>query len=116
MRKGISRDTIEATIVYMKGHLQEKITRDQLAALAGLTPEHYSRVFNKFTGHSPFEYMRVLRVERALELLQRSPIKVKEVARRVGIDDPYYFSRMFKRLTGAAPSASKCTQTIGAGL
>jgi len=113
MRKAVSRDTIEATIVYMKGHLQEKITRDQLAGLAGLTPEHYSRVFKKYTGRSPFEYMMGLRVERALELLQRSPIKVKEVARRVGIDDPYYFSRMFKRMTGEPPSDRKVKQAIG---
>ncbi|MFB9277050.1 helix-turn-helix domain-containing protein [Cohnella cellulosilytica] len=106
MGKETPRDKIQAVILYMKRHLREKLTRDQLAEQAGLTPEHFSRVFKKRTGQSPVDYLIGIRVERAEELLRSTPLAIKEIARQVGFEDPYYFSRVFKKVTGAAPSDS----------
>ncbi|OXS54023.1 hypothetical protein B1A99_27705 [Cohnella sp. CIP 111063] len=106
MGKETPRDRIDTVIAYMKRHLGEKMTRDQLAEMAGLTPEHFSRIFKKHTGQSPVDYLIRIRVERAEELLRSTPLAIKEVAKQVGIEDPYYFSRVFKRVTGAAPSDS----------
>ncbi|MBW7455416.1 helix-turn-helix domain-containing protein [Paenibacillus sepulcri] len=95
---------IERTIMYMQDHLGENISREQLAAHVGLNPEHYSRMFRKYTGSSPVDYMTELRMEQAKKMLLRSTMSIREIARQVGYGDPYYFSRRFKKMAGIAPS------------
>lgn len=57
------------------------------------------------TGYSPNEFIRVLRMKKAAELLLERNLTVSEVAYRVGIDDPFYFSKCFKTQFGVSPSA-----------
>jgi AraC-like DNA-binding protein len=99
-----AREKIEKTIDYMKHHLSEPITREKLAALAGLNQEHYSRIFGKYKGISPGDYMTKLRIEEAKRLLVHSNKSILEISRLVGFGDPYYFSRRFKQMVGVAPS------------
>ncbi|MNC09437.1 HTH-type transcriptional activator Btr [compost metagenome] len=95
---------IEKTIAYMERHLHENITREDLAAQAGLNPEHYSRMFRKCKGTSPVEYITQLRMERAKKLLRGTTMSIGEIARQIGFEDPYYFSRRFKQMVGITPS------------
>lgn len=95
---------IEATAAYMKQHMHETITREALAELAGMTPEHYSRLFRKCTGQSPIDYLTGLRMERAKHLMRDSGHPIVAIARQVGFSDPYYFSRRFRQVFGQAPS------------
>ncbi|MBB6732954.1 helix-turn-helix transcriptional regulator [Cohnella zeiphila] len=53
-------------------------------------PEHFSRMFKKITGQSPVDYLTDLRIRQAQRLLRSSPLTIKEIATRVGIDDPSY--------------------------
>lgn len=95
---------IARSISYMGMHLRERITREELAAVAEMNPEQYSKSFKKMTGRTPTEYLTELRIARAQQLLQETPLTVKEVALRTGFDDPFYFSRRFKQATGRSPS------------
>lgn len=56
------------------------------------------------TGYSPNEYMRIIRMKKAAELLQNSDLTVTEVAYKTGINDPFYFSKCFKAQFGISPS------------
>lgn len=105
--KRLLKDRIEETALYMEAHFGDRLTRNQLAQMAGLNPEHYSRLFKTYKGQSPVDFLTELRIQAAKLLLQRPGITVKQVGRMVGFDDPYYFSRRFKLNTGAAPSAYK---------
>ncbi len=51
------------------------------------------------------EYLAILRVRRAQHLLRRTTLSVKEIAFRVGVRDPLYFSRLFRKVVGQSPRA-----------
>jgi YesN/AraC family two-component response regulator len=95
---------IERTIDYMVNHYNENITLERLAGIAGLSPSHYSRLFKKYAGHSPIDYLLHLRMDRAKELLVLSDYRLKAVAESIGYTDELYFSRMFKKIVGISPS------------
>ncbi|MFE4713919.1 helix-turn-helix domain-containing protein [Paenibacillus sp. NPDC056722] len=97
--------SMDRSITYLENHFSEKITREQLAALAGISSSHYSILFKRLTGFSPQEYLSRLRVHRAIELLISGSGTLREIAQKVGYKDEFYLSRRFKRQTGAAPSA-----------
>lgn len=69
-----------------------------------VSPNHLRTVFVKSTGRTPLQYLTELRVNEARQLLQTGRFSVKEVGSRVGIADPYYFSRVFHKVTGKRPS------------
>ncbi|SFF37975.1 Helix-turn-helix domain-containing protein [Paenibacillus algorifonticola] len=99
------RSKLGQTVEYMKRHYQKPITRDMLASMVGITPEHYSRAFKKHMGISPIDYLIAIRIDRAKGLLKETNATVRSIARQVGYEDPYYFSRRFKQEVGVAPSA-----------
>lgn len=68
-----------------------------------LSQRYFRRVFKERTGRSPKQMLTHLRIRRAGELL-RMGRAVKDVAVDVGLDDPYYFSRLFKKHTGVCPT------------
>ena len=55
------------------------------------------------TGFSPIEYFNHLKVQKACQYLLFTDLRVKEIADKLGIEDPYYFSRMFSKLMGMSP-------------
>ncbi len=99
-----AREKVEKTIAYMTEHLSDNMTREQLAAIIHLNPEHYSRIFKKYKGVSPVDYLASLRMEQAKRLLHASSESIRTIARLVGYEDPYYFSRRFKQVVGVSPT------------
>ena len=75
-----------------------------LARAAGLSPSHFTRLFRLWTGLPPGEYLLRKRVEQACKLLGDPTLSIKEVAARSGFDDPYYFSKVFRRVDGLTPT------------
>jgi Response regulator containing CheY-like receiver domain and AraC-type DNA-binding domain len=99
-------DWMESAIDYIRDHYWEELTRDQLASRYGVSPEHFSRLFKRETGHSFTDYVCRIRIRKAQELLQLHPQKMMgEIASLTGFHSEHYFSRKFKQIIGAAPSA-----------
>lgn len=77
---------------------------EALAAILGVTPQHLGRLFRRFLGRSPLDYLARLRLNRALQLLvDRPDLRVHEVGAAVGYPDPNYFIRLFRRYEGRTP-------------
>ena len=76
------------------------------AAMAKLpsSSDHLRRIFREATGRTPLEYLIELRVDEAKHLLKIGGFRIKEVALRTGFSDPYYFSRLFRKVTGTSPT------------
>lgn len=97
-------DIIADTIQLMQKKLHTVFGLDDFARMANLSTSHFSAVFRKKTGYAPIEYYNHLKVQKACQYLSFSNSSVKEIAYNLGIDDPYYFSRMFTKLMGVSPS------------
>lgn len=96
--------SISETQDYLRQHLDQRLTLDDMASHAGLSKSHFMRLFKEQTGFSPVDYFIHLKVQRACMLLAVTHQTVHEISQAVGYDDPYYFSRIFKRIVGIAPS------------
>ncbi|MGC3957754.1 MAG: helix-turn-helix transcriptional regulator [Verrucomicrobiota bacterium] len=72
--------------------------------MANISPSHFFAVFKRQTGFAPLDFFIRLRMQRACELLGTTSLSVKEVAAELGYDDPFYFSRVFKTVSGIAPT------------
>jgi AraC-like DNA-binding protein/mannose-6-phosphate isomerase-like protein (cupin superfamily) len=95
---------IESTIEHMVNYYHDDMNVGDLAGIAGLSTSHYSRLFKKYVGYSPIDYLTHLRIDRAKEMLALSDFRVKEVSQSVGYKDELYFSRTFKKIVGLSPS------------
>lgn len=89
---------------YLKAHFAENLSLDAMAAMAHLSAGYLSREFKRAAGCTISTYVNNLRIERAKELLQDGNMKNADIAAAVGIEDPVYFSRVFKKTTGFRPS------------
>lgn len=74
---------------------------------SGYCADHFRRRFKKIAGRTPTDYLLHLRIEHAKSMLDMHhsySISIKEVAAKSGFRDPFYFSSMFKKITGMSPS------------
>lgn len=97
-------DTIELSISFMQQNISQLLTLDELARLVNFSTSHYSALFRRKTGFSPIEYFNHLKIQKACQFLHFTDLRVKEIADKLGIEDPYYFSRMFSKLMGVSPN------------
>ena len=79
----------------------------EMAKLAGLSERCFRQVFKETTGQSPKRFHEGLRLELGRQLLRAGPIKLAEVADRLGFSSAFHFSRAFKRKFGYAPSSAR---------
>lgn len=95
---------IPRAIAYIRQHLDQPLTLQQVAGFVHLHPNHFSEVFKKETGQSYVEFVTRERMSRAAEILRSTPKKISEVAGEVGYEDIKYFSKQFKKAMGCTPS------------
>jgi len=103
-------DLINDTVHYMRAHLHERLNVEDFAALNNLSASHFSNLFRKSTGMPPIDYFIHLKMQKACQLLYSPSLKIKEIAYAIGYDDPYYFSRIFKKLMGISPEQYRILQ------
>jgi AraC-like DNA-binding protein len=101
--KGNSQN-IEKCIVYIQLHLNRRISVNQLAEIADLSPSYFFTLFKQKTGYSPITFINRLRMCHACRLLRETDWSVREVAAMLGYNDQFYFSRLFKLVNGVAPT------------
>lgn len=94
--------SVRAARDYLEAHYQEHVTLDVLAGVAGLSPFHLSRVFQKQTGLPPHAYLTHIRIRHARQLLQTG-LPLVEVALAAGFADQSHFTRSFRRVIGVTP-------------
>lgn len=91
-------------IHYMNENIGKQVRLAQIASYTGYSPSQFSARFVKDTGSPPIEYFNRMKIRYACRLLENSRLKINIICHKVGIADPYYFSRLFKRLTGLSPA------------
>ena len=95
---------IEVALQYIHAHLPSELTLEKVASVVFLNPVYFSQLFKQKTGHGCKEYVTQRRLERAMELLRDSELKVGDISERVGSPDVRHFSQIFRKKTGFTPS------------
>ena len=97
---------IEKAIKYVEDNISRSdLSVEELSRALGMSRVHLYKKLLQITGKSPIEFIRVIRLKRAAQLLRESQLHVSEVAYEVGFNNPKYFSRHFKDEFGVLPSA-----------
>lgn len=94
----------QAKIIMQEG-LRDNIEPETVASRVNMGYSKFRRVFKKYTGFAPFQYIQELRVQRSKELLAGTTLQLKNIAYEVGYDNADYFNTAFKRLTKMTPMA-----------
>jgi len=100
-------DIIERTVSFMQENITKMLKLEDLAVFANLSASHFSYTFKSKTGHAPIEYFNQLKIQQACQYIAFTNMSVKNIAITLGIEDQYYFSRMFTKLMGSSPSEYK---------
>lgn len=107
---GSENDLVTATIHLMRENIEKRLTLEEMAHHAGYSPSHFSKLFSDRTGHAPLTYFNQLKVQQACRLLDFTHLRVNQICFKLGFDDPYYFSRLFRKVMGISPQAYRGTK------
>lgn len=100
-------DIVTAAIHFMKENIEKKLTLQEIAAHTGYSSSHFSVLFSQRTGYAPLAYFNQLKIQQACQLLDFTDMKVNQVCYKIGIEDTYYFSRLFSKIMGMPPREYK---------
>ena len=96
-------DRIVPALSYLEENFTSQVRLEDLAALAFLSPDRFTRLFAAEMGCTPRDYLRHLRIERAKALLAATDLPIAWISRESGFSEAPYFSRMFRAATGMTP-------------
>lgn len=105
----------EQLVVNAIKYVEDNISRpelsvEELSQALGMSRVHLYKKLNQLTGKSPIEFIRVIRLKRAAQLLRESQLNVSEIAYQVGFNSPKYFSKYFREEFGVLPSTYRETE------
>ncbi len=95
--------TVAQVQEYIREHLSDKLTLADVAAVFGFSPGYLSQLFGKYGDSGFVEYITEARVAAAKEMLAQRDRKVYEIAELLGFESSFYFSKVFKKVTGLSP-------------
>lgn len=97
-------DPVQYILEYLQHHYMEPVSIDELGKSFGLDGRKLAYLFKKNVGISPLSYLTEYRLDKAKELLLLKSMSITEVAHCIGYSDALYFSRLFKKHLGMAPT------------
>lgn len=89
---------------YIKDHLQERLSLNQVAEVFEISPNYLSSLFKKYNDIGFSEYISQMKISKAKLLMEDYNMKIYEVADQLGFDNAFYFSKVFKKIEGCSPS------------
>ncbi len=95
--------SISKAVAYISKYYMQPINLTNVAAYVHLNPEYFCRLFKEETGNNFSNYLAGVRLNKAVELLKRTDLKVREIAEMVGYPNLSYFSTLFKKYYGVSP-------------
>lgn len=94
---------VKYTILYINKKISKKITRENLAEHSNVSPDYLTRIFKKEMGVGLWEYLNMIRLNSARNLLTYTGLQIKDVAKECGFSDCAYFINVYKKFFGIAP-------------
>jgi AraC-like DNA-binding protein len=98
---------VNTLISFINENYKKEISLDTISKNIYLSPVYISKVFKEEMGESPINYLIKVRLSKAHEMLLEGKLSIKAVAKNVGYNDAYYFSKLYKKYYNVSPSKSK---------
>ena len=98
---------VKELIVFLEEHLHERLTINEIESYSSLNYNYLNRIFKASTGFTIKNYLNLLKIQRAQQLIRENGLTFAEISEYLGFDDPFYFSKLFKSKTGLTPSQYK---------
>ncbi|MBQ3424207.1 MAG: helix-turn-helix domain-containing protein [Clostridia bacterium] len=95
---------VKRILQYVNSHYAMPLNNAVIADEFGYSPNYIGRVFHEETGTNLNDYIKGVRINRARDLLLRTPMRIADIARETGFSDAQYFSVVFRQKTGLSPS------------
>jgi AraC-like DNA-binding protein len=100
-------NVVNSIVSYINENYMKTISLEKISKNMYLSSAYISKIFKEEIGESPINYLIKIRLAKALELLKEGTLPIKAVAKYVGYDDAYHFSKLFKKYYGSPPSKFK---------
>ena len=89
---------------YLQHEYVNQITMEDMQRISGFSPSYLCIQFRRIIGHSPGEYLNIIRLSHALRLMRETSLRISEVSYQVGFNSPNYFSRICRQKFGVSPT------------
>ncbi|MEM8722292.1 MAG: AraC family transcriptional regulator [Cyanobacteria bacterium P01_G01_bin.39] len=100
---GLSPSKLQKVIEYIEANLASKISLNNLAQVAQISPSYFLRLFKQSTGATPHQYVTQRRVELGKRLLKQGKLPIVEIAMTCGFNSQSSFTKTFRRVVGITP-------------
>ncbi|MEU8515394.1 helix-turn-helix transcriptional regulator [Kitasatospora sp. NPDC048722] len=107
---GLTPKRLDRVVDHMNGYLDGRLSLTDLAAVAGVSPSHFTRAFRASTGQSPHQYLVRLRLEHARRALLTTDTPIAAIAQLCGFADQSHLTRTMRLHTGTTPSALRASR------
>jgi AraC family transcriptional regulator of arabinose operon len=96
-------DVVDSAILFMQGHINDNISLNELSSQYNYSVSRFSNLFKQKTGYAPIDYFVQMKMQKACQQLDFTNRSIKDIAFSMGFDDPYYFSKRFRKIIGMSP-------------
>ncbi len=102
---GVSKQNKHITTIirFMYQHINENLRLEDLSRELDLSKSYINAVFKKYANRAPIDFFINLKMQEACKLLKSTELYIREISSLLGYEDPYYFSRIFKKAIGMSP-------------
>lgn len=90
---------------YLQQEYAKPVTMQDMQRISGFSPSYLCIQFRRIIGHSPGEYLNIIRLSHALNLIRSTSMSIGEISFQVGFNSPNYFSRVCRKKFGVPPTA-----------
>ena len=96
-------DCVDSAIHYMQERINDNISLQEMSSQYNYSVSRFSNLFRQKTGYAPIDYFLQMKMQKACQQLNFSNRPIKDIAFGLGFDDPYYFSKRFRKNIGMSP-------------
>lgn len=103
---------IPKVLKYLNNNYYENITLDDAAKSVNLSYHYFSKIFKDEVGKNFVDYLTELRIEKSMKFLENHRLSIKEVCHKIGYNDPNYYCKIFKKVTGMTPTEYRAVSNL----